>query len=388
MTSILPEGIQERLLANLRSRTKSTSEQIQRRQVSDYTNTARYEAEVSSLFERLPIVVAHSSQLAKPGDFVRYDRLGVPLIISRTEKGDVAAFRNICSHRGATVENHSSGNRHNFLCPYHHWTFGLDGTLKHVPDETSFDSEEFRQLGLRPVAVAEKYGLIFVRLSDGPAIDVDAFLGDMAPELESLKLDQHQFFADRDTHLKCNWKVMMEGSLEVYHFKFLHAKSAASQFLPMTAIFDNYFPHQRHAMPRRDFPERMEQGNDPRRAVLPNYYIFPNTVLTLPHDHMTLTQVYPAGIGDCVFYNSLLTLDKPDEKKNRAYWQRALDYTQAVNQEDFEAVESIQRSYAYMDGGESVIHGKFELGITRFHDACDKIISGYEGSFGRRELDT
>lgn len=382
MGSVIPQGIEARLLANLRTRSKSTSDQIHRRLVSDYTDTGRFSAETQALFKSLPIVVAHSSQLAKPGDFIRHDRLGVPLIISRTRSGEVAAFRNICRHRGATVELEACGNRNNFLCPYHHWTFGLDGKLLHVPDETSFDPAEFQQLGLRPVAVAEKYGLVFVRLSDGPPIDLDAFLGDLAPELEMMQLERHQFFANRDTPLKCNWKVMMEGSLEVYHFKFLHAKSAAGQFLPMTAIFDSYFPHQRHVMPRKDFPERAEQGNDPRRALLPNYFIFPNTVLTFPHDHMTLTQVFPTSLGECVFYNALLTLGKPGENKDEAYWRRALDYTETVNREDFDAVESVQASYAHMQG-ESVIHGRFELGISRFHEACDRVIAGYSGPFGK-----
>jgi len=384
MESALPEDVLGRLLGNLRTKSKSTSDQIHKRAVRDYIDPERYSAECRSLFRDLPIVAAHSSQLAKPGDFIRHDRLGVPLILCRTESGEVAAFRNICSHRGATVAVEARGNRNNFICPYHHWTFALDGRLLHVPDESSFDAEEFHRLGLRRVAVAEKHGLVFVRLSDGPPIDLDTFLGEVAPELETMHLEQHQFFADRDTQLKCNWKIMMEGSLEVYHFKFLHAKSAGGQFLPMTAIFDNYFPHQRHVMPRKDFPERVEQGKDPRRALLPNYFIFPNTVLTFPHDHMTLTQIFPTAIGESVFYNALLTLDKPGENKDVAYWQRALDYTETVNQEDFEVIEAIQRSCAHMQD-ENVIHGRFELGISRFHDACDKLLAGYQGRFGVRE---
>jgi phenylpropionate dioxygenase-like ring-hydroxylating dioxygenase large terminal subunit len=384
MESILPEGIVERLWDNLQTRSKSTSDQIHSRAVADYLSSDRFFAEKDKLFRKLPIVVAHSSQLPNPGDFIRHDRLGMPLVISRTRSGEVAAFRNICSHRAATVAPQWKGNCHHFICPYHHWTFDLDGTLKHVPDETSFDAGEFDALALKPIAVVEKFGLIFVRLEGDHEIDIDAFLGQVAPELEGLQLERHNFFADRDTPLDCNWKVMMEGSLEVYHFKFLHAQSAAGQFLPMSAIFDDYFPHQRHVMPRKDFPKRVEAADQPRRAVLPNYFIFPNTVLTFPHDHMTLTQVFPTDLGKCVFYNALLTLDIPGENKARDYWQRALDYTQAVNQEDFDAVESVQDSYRFMDAEERVIHGRYELGISRFHRACDQLLQGYGGPCGSR----
>jgi phenylpropionate dioxygenase-like ring-hydroxylating dioxygenase large terminal subunit len=192
----------------------------------------------------------------------------------------------------------------------------------------------------------------------------------------------HAFFSSRDTPLQCNWKVMLEGSLETYHFNFLHAATAGKQFAAMACIFDDFAPHQRHVMPKRNLLERLEQGADPRRSILPNYFIFPNTVLTLPHDHMMLTQVFPRSVGKCSFHNALLTLEAPANEESAEYWRRALALTESVNDEDFAVLEGIERSYAHSQH-EHVIHGRYELGITRFHEARERIVAGtFQASWG------
>jgi phenylpropionate dioxygenase-like ring-hydroxylating dioxygenase large terminal subunit len=248
MSRPIPAGVIERLLANMAAAGRDIGEHTQLRPVSLYNDPVRYAREMERLFRGLPIVVAHSGQLPDPGDFVSHDKLGVPLIIARGKSGQVAAFHNICRHRASVVETAARGQRGSFMCPYHNWTYALDGALLHIPDEASFDKLDKSQLGLRPVTVAEKYGLIFVRLAPGPPIDVDAWLGRVAPELPLMRLAEHREFRTLATPLKCNWKVMMEGSLETYHFNFLHTRPAvrgdvhhlrrlrtASAFLPAQA---------------------------------------------------------------------------------------------------------------------------------------------------------
>ncbi len=383
MAASLPAGIVERLSANLRSRTKDVLKEVHSRPISNYVDKALYLREVDRLFRHLPIVVAHSSQLRNPGDFVTHEKLGIPIIVARTQSGAVAAFRNICRHRASTVESAACGSRRSFICPYHNWTYGLDGSLIHVPDAASFEGQDMSQLGLRRVAVAEKYGLVFVRIADGPPIDLDAFLGDIGTELAMMRVADHHFFSDRNTRLECNWKVMLEGSLETYHFNFLHAKTAGKQFAAMACTFDSFAPHQRHVMPNRNLLERLAEGAEPRSSILPTYCIFPNTMLTLPHDHMMLTQVFPVSVGRCVFYNSLLTLETPGDAESADRWQKALTLTESVNDEDFAVLEGIQRSHLHSPD-ERVIHGQYELGLTRFHEYCDRILAGsFHEPFGR-----
>jgi hypothetical protein len=139
----------------------------------------------------------------------------------------------------------------------------------------------------------------------------------------------------------------------------------------MSIIYDDYAPHQRFFLPKRNLPEKAAAGDDLRRSVLPNYYIFPNTVLTLPHDHMTLTQVFPRGVEACTFYTSLLTLEPPASADAMTYWEKAWQLTTSVNAEDFMVIESIQRAYQ-QGASDDMIHGRNEYGITLFHDACEQ----------------
>jgi hypothetical protein len=96
-----------------------------------------------------------------------------------------------------------------------------------------------------------------------------------------------------------------------------------------------------------------------------------------------LTQVFPVSAGQCVFYNSLLTLDAPATADAKAYWNKALTLTESVNDEDFMVLEGIQKSHL-LSLDEQVIHGRYELGITRFHQYCEQMLAGtFNEPFGR-----
>lgn len=377
MTDVRADSdVVQRLTANMREQKKDVGDAVVARRVAEYTDPVRYRNEVEALFHALPIVVAHSSQLPGPGDFITHESLGKPLIVTRDQTGLVRAFLNVCRHRSAVVETAARGNRSSFICPYHHWRYGLDGTLANIPDQRSFTGVNTAELGLHPVKAAEKHGLIFVRLSDGPPIDIDEYLGDVGVELDRLHLSAHRFYHERLTPLQCNWKVMMEGSLETYHFNFLHAATAGGHFASMFNTHDNFGVHQRFVMAARRLLEHVEQGRDVRQSILPNYYIFPNTVLTFPHDHMTLTQVFPKNVRNCVFYNSLLTLPTATGPRTDDYWERALTLTESVNNEDFAIVQGIQKNYD-LAPDEHVIHGRYEHGISYFHAACERVLTAW-----------
>ena len=96
-----------------------------------------------------------------------------------------------------------------------------------------------------------------------------------------------------------------------------------------------------------------------------------------------LTQVFPAGVGHCVFHNALLTRGAADAAEAQDYWNKALALTESVNDEDFGVLEGIQKSHLQSQD-ERVIHGRYELGITRFHEASDQLLAGtWSGPFGK-----
>ena len=138
MSDPLSAAMAQRLEAHVRGRAKDCGAVVGSRPVTDYTDRSRFELEMRALFHELPIVIAHSSQLPAAGDFITDNRLGVPLLLTRTEAGTVAAHLNVCPHRGAIVETAACGRRSHFECPYHSWSFGLDGSLRGITDAESF----------------------------------------------------------------------------------------------------------------------------------------------------------------------------------------------------------------------------------------------------------
>lgn len=134
--------------------------------VDAYLSPERFEAERRTLFRATPIIVAHASEVAAPGDFLTHDALGVPLVIARASDGKLGAFLNVCRHRGARLATAESGNKKAFVCGYHGWSYGLDGALLHIPHAEGFPRACDR--GLVPVPVEERAGFVWVVPSRAP----------------------------------------------------------------------------------------------------------------------------------------------------------------------------------------------------------------------------
>jgi len=165
-----------------------------------------------------------ASDVAKPGDYFLFN-IGVEsIIVTRTNTGDVVAFYNVCRHRGNRLvrpENHI-GCTEKFRCPYHAWTYDLDGTLRSVPDRQRFSNglpED--KLSLSPLPLEIWHGLIFVSMSDAP-VPFDEFMGPITDELAPYHLDKLTLVADQSCSHNCNWKAMLDNFAELYHVDFIH----------------------------------------------------------------------------------------------------------------------------------------------------------------------
>lgn len=196
-----------------------------------FTDKGLFELEMKHIFERSWVFLAHESQVPKPNDFLTSQIGRQPVILTRNRSGELQCFINACSHRGARVCRERSGNRKNFMCPFHGWTYSSNGDLLDVTDEAaggyspSFNREV---LGLEPVARMESYrGFIFASLSDDVESLEDHLAGaktfidllvDQSPvqELEVLR------GAVRYTY-KGNWKLQAENGLDGYHVGTVHA---------------------------------------------------------------------------------------------------------------------------------------------------------------------
>ena len=147
----------ERMLAMARANTRDDG-QVSHTSVEEYYDADRFERE-KAMLRRNPQVVAFSAQLRKPGDFVANTDSGQPVLVTRGTDGKLRAFLNVCRHRSATVELKPCGSgKRAFVCPYHGWSYDLTGRLVGITDSAWFGEIDKATHGLRPLAVAEKYG--------------------------------------------------------------------------------------------------------------------------------------------------------------------------------------------------------------------------------------
>jgi len=202
-----------------------------------YTDPDLFELEMERVFGRAWLCIGHDSQIPRPGDFVTTRMGRQPVIMVRQRDGSVRVLYNRCTHRGATVCSLARGNAKSFTCPYHGWTYGVDGTLQGVPVPEGYDAgfkdRMKSELGLTEVARVSNYrGFVFASLAhDGPPLQ--EFLGHMATSIDDL-VDRAP---DGDAEIaggvakhvyEGNWKFVIENHNDTIHPRFVHASSVAA----------------------------------------------------------------------------------------------------------------------------------------------------------------
>ena len=184
-------AVGRRLLGHIDGRTTDLADAMFRNRVSAYSCRERAGLERDRLFRERPIFMGLSTRLPKPGDYLTEDVAGMPVLMTRGADGEVRAFANICRHRGAPVAQ-GCGNARAFVCPYHGWTYDSAGKLLGTTDKVGFAGIDLASHGLVRLPAAERHGLMFVRpkpigAGESGAIDIDADLGALVPDLAALR---------------------------------------------------------------------------------------------------------------------------------------------------------------------------------------------------------
>lgn len=361
----------EKLLKFLDEKTTAMAGDLYANPVSDYVCPDQARAEMEKFFRKGSINIGLSCLLPKPGDYMTHDLTGVPILLVRRQDGSLGAFLNVCRHRGARVAE-GCGNAGVFTCPYHAWTYGPDGALRGRPDERSFAGLDKSGMGLRPLAVAEKYGMIWVSPSPEATFDIDENLGGLDADLEAYKLGSYHHYETRILTRKLNWKMVIDTFLETYHLQFLHAKTIYPILHTNLATFDGFGANLRMIAARRTIEQlrttAKEQWNIiPLTAVV--YVLFPNTAFIVQGDHIETWHVYPSGDGmnESTMRVSFYTPEPADSDKAKKYWNKNFDLLLAtVEQEDFPMAEGIQRGF-HSPAQQAIHFGRNEPALQHYH---------------------
>lgn len=349
---------------------------------SNYTDPDKLAREMDILFREFPIVVAHTSELADPGDYLTHDDTGVPILAVRTADEEIKAYLNVCRHRGARIEDLPCGNSRRFTCPYHAWTYDLDGALRGMPQPVGFDSVDFAERALVELPAFERFGLIWVVPSPQKApVDIDAWLAPMAEHLDGLDLAGHVVFEKWALPRNMSWRLALEGFQESYHFCSAHRESACANYLDNVSVWIDRDPHMHHSVP---LPRTLEMRDTPedeweyRTNFMAQNYLFPANFVQAMTDHVYVHTIIPTGPGTCVFHCMMLVPPTPpakDADKAARYWRANYDVVRTVFDEDFKIGEGIQKGFA-AGANDDVIFGKYEVGLHYGQKAIDAALAG------------
>lgn len=353
--------------------------EVYRAGVERYLDPARFERE-RALMRRHPQPVIAAAEVAAPGSWWSGDVLGAALLVTRDASGLLHAFLNVCRHRGARVVEAGRGcGRERFFCPYHAWTYAADGRLVHLPKPEGFPGIEPEQSGLRRLALAERAGIVWVIPDPAmAAIDVATKLGPFAQELSLFGLDSHVPYAPRVIDLRCNWKLMVEGSSEAYHFKIAHRQTIASMFVDNLQIVDEAGLHRRMFIVRESLRDRQaspEAAFSPREFGNLLYFFFPTTMLLVQPDHAQLTRIEPLA-PDLTRLHEIALIPQPiTSEKAHMHWERNVALYRAALGEDYAQMESIQ---AGLNSGAlaALTFGRYEFALARFNQQLDAELGG------------
>jgi phenylpropionate dioxygenase-like ring-hydroxylating dioxygenase large terminal subunit len=344
--------------------------------VDHYHSLERWNAEQRALFGSLPIVAAHSSELS-PASALPFDALGTPVLLTRDRDGTARAFLNVCRHRGMALVPAARPARAiasaSLVCPYHGWTYRLDGTLRHRPHAESFVDCDgpAPDLDLVELPCHEAAGLVFVTLARDGVPSASDWLGDLADDLRFLQLDRLVVDRQVDAVYPANWKLTADAFLESYHIRVLHRDTIYPFFGDAYWIARYAGPHMHSLAARR----RAFEPHDPPadrdalcRLATPAQLIFPNTFVIWHPDWATLIRMFSPAPDQVRWIHTMLVPPEKSTPDWQPHWDRTFRLIEEAvfQREDIATAVAIQAGMR--SGANTVLHGgRLEASMVRFH---------------------
>jgi phenylpropionate dioxygenase-like ring-hydroxylating dioxygenase large terminal subunit len=350
-----------------------------------YTDPAHFELEQRAIFRRSWQLVAVTGDLAAPGDYVTSYVGTTSVIVIRDNDGVIHTFANVCRHRGAEILAPGRGCTKSLQCPYHAWTYSLDGTLRGVPRgnvNSGFSAEGISLLELRTERLG---GLVFATLDDdaepletvlGPWLERIAQEGITLPE----ELKTHSSF---ELPVHSNWKLNIENGFECYHCPTVHpslGERRGKKGIPDFSYqldWDDFVVHGFN-----DDTDRLGRYGFSGRPRMS--FLFPNAFPTLfAGGFGTVLQVRPIDAEHSVYYRAYWVTPGDDEARANASAQEYADFLNVLDAEDVDITESVQRGQRTAPFEEGILMlPETDAGIQWFQQQIRRRVTAFERQAG------
>ena len=308
--------------------------------------------ESRDIFKQEWLCAGLSNAIPKTGDYLSYELGNQPVVVIRQKDGSVLAFANVCRHRMMNlVSGTGSCKNKRLMCPYHAWSYDIDGSLKsapHMQHRPNFDKQDY---GLIPVRCEVWEGWIYVTLNpDAPSIAKQ--LGELQEVVANYHMANYVPIVQQDHVWNTNWKMLTENFMEGYHLPVTHRGTVGGHFpveetefsqLPPNPAFTYQLYTKKETAPVGNaHPDnKVLKGKQRRTSVLPT--IFPSHMISLAPDHLWYLSLQPLGYdkvqiryGAALAPEVLAASEDPDNLINGV-----IQFLDQVNEEDREVVEGI-----------------------------------------------
>ena len=334
-----------------------------------YTDDRIAALERKTVFSRTWQVVGRADQVTKPGDYLTANIAGEPIVVVRGQDNLLRAFFNVCRHHAAAVMTEPCGHASILRCPYHGWSYGLDGALKGVPEFAGVQSFDPAKNGLVPVAVDTWENFVFVHLDPHP-VPLKEFLGSLAPRIAPLEVSKLGFFQRKTYKLDCNWKVYVDNYLDGgYHVPHLHkGLSSVLDYTQYTIENDGRYCLQSSPMVSSAEGAAVEDAatSATRTGDRAYYYwLYPNFMINCYAGYMDTNLVLPIDTDHCQVIFDFYFSDVSEAA--RAYNTESVNVSNRVQTEDEDICASVQRGLKSRAYGAGRLSVRRETGEHLFH---------------------
>ncbi|MET1412249.1 SRPBCC family protein [Roseibium sp. HPY-6] len=340
-----------------------------------YVSEDRFDREMSSVFRRSPLIAAHASELPERGSYLTRQISGLPVLLTREKDGTVNAFLNVCRHRGARLVAEDRGCKHAFSCPYHAWTWDSSGSLRGIPHEKQgFPDLDRSAYALKRLPVTERLGLIWIVADPRAQSNFDTFLEPVKKDFAWLGMAGLGIAACDQKVLSANWKLLLEGGLEAYHFKVTHKETIGPHFLDSLSSYQMLGPHIRSVLPRATATARDPRGGDSwsiqdHANVL--YTVFPLNQFLAMQDHVAWISLNPLAADRTEARIVTLAPRETIDENRMDHWRRNHRITLNTLSEDFAVNEAAQDGMA-SGANEFLTFGRYEGALHRFNAEVER----------------